>query len=135
NCFPELGLALVFGPRVVDVREHAAWSAEDTVFELETLVEADVVLNLTVAAHANVRSDHHVLTDRAVLTDVAVFQDVHEMPDARPAPDPRRLVNIGTFVNESAVRPASHVGSAPRRCGPWRASDAARPCLARSARA
>src|SRR5262249_39848222 len=58
--------------RVVDVREHAAWSAEDLILQLDAVIEADIVLNLTAVAHPDGWADHHILVDGAIFANLAV---------------------------------------------------------------
>jgi hypothetical protein len=94
----KLGLTLDGSTRVVDIREHTAWSAEDLVLPLNTVVEADIVLNLTAVADPYGRADHHILADGAIFANLALLRMCTKC-QIRVIADFARLVDIGAFVD------------------------------------
>ena len=67
-------------PRGVYVGEHAGWTAEDIVFQLDTFVNGNIVLDAYAIAYAYAGTDIDVLSQGAILPNHGTLLNVAEMP-------------------------------------------------------
>src|SRR5688572_8367213 len=87
-------------PRIDHVREHAAGSAEDIIFQDHPFVDRDVVLDLYVVAQTGAGHDHDVLPQVAALTVDRPGHDVAEMPDLGAAANDGAVIDVSGLVSE-----------------------------------
>ena len=121
--WPQLIHLSYFCPGIVDVGKDHTRSAEDIVFQGDTIVDRDVVLDLDVIADVDPVADIDILAQGTASADFCPGADVRPVPDAGAFSDLGAMVNDGAGVrlirHETSVRQCfSGTGDNPRP-SPW----------------
>ena len=75
------------GPGVVNIGEDHGRATEDSVFQVDAVIDRDIVLDFAPIPYCDIWSDDHVLADVAIRADPGALKDVGEMPDFRARTD------------------------------------------------